>query len=64
MLERLALLYGSYIIRKCRTLHHCEWCGKSIVDGELYHDGGYGKRAHVMCVKQGPSEGKDDNGKR
>jgi len=42
--------WEKYPIRVCRTLHHCEFCGKDIVDGERYHDGGYSRRAHVKCV--------------
>jgi len=42
--------WEKYKIRRCRTLHECRVCGDTIVDGEEYHDGGYGRRAHVECV--------------
>jgi hypothetical protein len=44
--------YGKYPVRTCRTLQHCELCGRDITHGNSYHDGGPGKRAHVLCVKQ------------
>lgn len=36
--------------RRCRYLNHCRLCDKAITAGEMYHDGGYGNRAHVQCV--------------
>jgi hypothetical protein len=38
-------------IRRCQTLHFCELCRANIHNGERYHDGGYGRRAHVKCVE-------------
>ena len=37
-------------IRVCRSMHHCDLCNKDILNGQKYHDGGYGMRAHVDCV--------------
>lgn len=37
-------------IRTCRWLNHCRLCGRDITEGQRYHDGGYGCRAHVDCV--------------
>lgn len=37
-------------LRKCLTLHECCLCNQAIAQGQLYHDGGYGRRAHVKCV--------------
>ncbi len=39
-------------IRVCHTLHHCELCNQPIKAGEQYHDGGYGMRAHEVCVRK------------
>jgi hypothetical protein len=36
--------------RVCRTLHECALCDKKIVQGQEYYDGGYGRRARVLCV--------------
>ena len=36
-------------IRKCYTMHECCICHKIISCGEIYRDGGYGKRAHEKC---------------
>jgi len=44
--------YGKYPVRTCRSLHHCEICGKDITHGNSYHDGRPGKRAHVLCEKE------------
>lgn len=40
-------------IRTCRTLHVCFLCRQPIYAGEKYHDGGYGRRAHVDCARKG-----------
>jgi hypothetical protein len=37
-------------LRVCRTLHHCQVCGKDITMGQRYFDGGYPRRAHEACV--------------
>src|SRR6266853_6571068 len=44
--------YGKYPVRTCRSLHHCEICGRDITHGNSYHDGGPGKRVHVLCEKE------------
>ena len=44
--EKLA----GYRVRVCRTLHECCLCSRGISLGEVYYDGGYGRRAHVLCV--------------
>jgi hypothetical protein len=41
--------YLKYPVRVCRTVHHCDVCGKSIAEGQKYHDGGHGRRAHFLC---------------
>ncbi len=38
-------------VRKCRSLHYCCLCDKTIKNGQLYYDSGYGKRGHDLCVK-------------
>jgi len=43
-------------IRTCRTMHACCACDQLIRDGERYHDGGYGNRAHVRCLDRVMSE--------
>jgi len=47
-----------YPIRTCRTMHDCCVCGGTIRDGEQYHDGGYGRRAHTSCVNFSVEHGK------
>lgn len=37
-------------IRVCQTLHDCCLCGLPIRHGDIYYDGGYGKRAHDTCL--------------
>jgi hypothetical protein len=44
------LSWGTYPIRRCRSLHHCEICSKDIRLGDVYRDGGYSRRAHVRCT--------------
>jgi len=39
-----------YPIRKCYSMHECLICGDTIVLGDVYYDGGFGKRAHEKCV--------------
>lgn len=34
-------------IRQCRWMHECCMCDLKITNGQLYYDGGYGKRSHV-----------------
>lgn len=43
------LSWHRYRVRRCRSLHHCEVCGRDIYGGERYYDGGYGRRAHEKC---------------
>lgn len=45
--------FTAYPIRTCRTLHECYICRKDIVLGQMYFDGGYGRRAHVDCTNSG-----------
>jgi hypothetical protein len=47
--------YGHYPLRCCRSLHTCALCESDIRLGEMYFDGGYGRRAHEDCVLP-PSE--------
>lgn len=42
--------WTSYPVRTCYSLHTCKVCGQPITIGQLYHDGGYGRRAHVDCL--------------
>lgn len=46
----LAGRLARYKIRRCYTMHACALCDRNVADGQLYHDGGYGKRAHTECV--------------
>ena len=39
-----------YRCRRCYSMHSCKICGNDITLGELYRDGGYGRRAHEECV--------------
>lgn len=49
--SRRKLNWEKYPIRECRSLHHCELCAAAISLGERYRDGGYGRRAHELCVQ-------------
>jgi hypothetical protein len=44
--------WEKYPIRLCYTMHECSLCGGKIRSYTRYHDGGYGRRAHVRCVEQ------------
>jgi hypothetical protein len=44
------LNWAKYPVRQCRYLDHCEFCGNDIKAGEMYRDGGYSRRAHVVCT--------------
>jgi len=46
------LAFAKLKVRRCYSLHHCVICMGNIVAGSVYHDGGYGHRAHVACVKR------------
>ena len=46
----LWLKYGHYKIRRCYSLHSCAVCNHDISLGQLYFDGGHGRRAHVECA--------------
>lgn len=39
-----------YPLRTCMTLHACSLCNESILLSQRYYDGGYGRRAHELCV--------------
>ncbi len=44
---------SKYPIRTCRYFDHCFACGKTIQSGDKYYDGGYNRRFHKHCVKEG-----------
>jgi len=53
--------WEKYTVRTCMSLHECKLCSEKITLGEIYYDGGYGRRAHVACVedpKEAPREQK------
>jgi len=43
--------YTKYRIRICQSMHDCAVCGGTIKYGDVYYDGGYGRRAHERCAK-------------
>jgi hypothetical protein len=45
------LNWEKYKIRTCQSIHECALCGEQIDYGFKYYDGGYGRRAHVLCVR-------------
>jgi DNA (cytosine-5)-methyltransferase 1 len=50
--------WADYPRRTCYTLHDCALCDQHVLQGEEYHDGGHGRRAHVACVEaQGKETG-------
>lgn len=45
--------YDKYRVSVRRDGHvSCQICGKPIFVGNVYYDGGEGRRAHVTCAKQ------------
>lgn len=42
--------YGKYPMRICRTMHECAECPNTILAGQEYLDGGYGRRVHLNCA--------------
>ena len=46
-----------YKLRQCRTVHECCVCKKDIYCGDLYYDGGYGRRCHEQCAYIPPDKG-------
>lgn len=42
--------WKKYPMRKCRSMHECYCCRKTIRDGEIYYDGGFNRRAHQSCA--------------
>ena len=51
MKDPLKKNWRKYRIRECRYSNFCALCERDIKAGEQYFDGGYGRRAHVECVK-------------
>ena len=50
-MDKRPIDFPKYPIRTCRSLLGCDPCGESITLGQAYYDGGYGRRAHVACVR-------------
>ncbi len=50
--ERDLRTIAAYPVRRAQLSHECLVCGDEIHFGELYHDGGYGRRAHQVCVER------------
>lgn len=42
--------WTEYPLRRCYSMHSCALCGETIRLGEMYYDGGYGRRVHEVCV--------------
>ena len=42
--------YNEYPLRLCYTMHDCQICKGTILAGECYYDGGFGRRAHQECA--------------
>lgn len=40
-----------YPLRVCQYLNSCRICKKSILNGQQYYDGGYGRRFHKECAQ-------------
>ena len=53
--EQWIARFRSYPVRVCCYLNECEVCNGAIYSGEKYHDGGYGRRAHVNCLASLPA---------
>lgn len=41
---------AGYRRRRCYSSHACCLCPEEITIGQEYFDGGYGRRAHVVCI--------------
>ena len=50
-LEKLMHHLRTKPVRTCYSQHKCCLCKKLIKNGEQYHDGGYGRRAHTKCCE-------------
>lgn len=50
-MEKKIINWRKYSKRMCQTMHHCRICDKQIALGAVYYDGGYGRRAHEVCVE-------------
>lgn len=49
---RKAIDWSKYPLRQCRWLNECLVCGEKITSGQMYLDGGYGRRAHDDCAEK------------
>lgn len=49
--EGLGNKFLKYPVRRCYTRHECAICNEAITLGQVYYDGGYGKRAHLACAE-------------
>lgn len=51
-LDTKNIKWGTYKARTCRVQKNemCRICGKPIISGEVYLDGGTNLRAHAQCV--------------
>ena len=48
---QLANSLARHPLRKCLSLHVCALCRAIIGIGDKYRDGGFGRRAHEVCVQ-------------
>ncbi len=51
MSKRKRKKWTEYPKRMCRWLNECSLCDRHIKSGEIYYDGGFGRRAHENCVR-------------
>jgi hypothetical protein len=53
-MKRIATTLKTKSVQMCKPFEslECRICLQTIQWGQHYHDGGYGKRAHVYCVKE------------
>ncbi len=56
-LPRDDLDFRAYPLRTCRKVTSvCRLCGKLIRKGNIYRDGGKGRRAHARCAEETEDE--------
>jgi len=48
--KRKRKAWTEYPLRQCRFMNECAICNETIHMGHFYYDGGYGRRAHEVCV--------------
>ena len=51
-MSKKKITWSNKEIKVCNEIFECRICKKLIVHDERYHDGGYLRKAHVVCVER------------